>query len=161
MPGPRSQPTPVLSAVGTGIRTRGERPIALCHRFPFRCLPLRDPTNQPAIAFGRRRQHCGAPLPSTVLRTLSTRQSEGSSVLGGDRPPLCTATKFADGTWAAPLRREMADRAGGKPMFRAKPALSRMGRQLWAILTKKSSRPPQMLGDPAASRPQDLDDPFV
>src|ERR1043165_7910592 len=25
-------------------------------------------------------------------------------------------------------------------MFRSKPALSRMGRQLWAILTKKSSR---------------------
>ena len=45
-------------------------------------------------------------------------------------------------------------------MFRAKPALSRMGRQLWAILTKKSSRPPEvLLGDP--SRPQDLDDPFV
>ena len=45
-------------------------------------------------------------------------------------------------------------------MFRAKP-LSRMGR-LWAILTKKSSRPPEgLLGDPAASRPQDLDDPFV
>ena len=47
-------------------------------------------------------------------------------------------------------------------MFRAKPTLSRMGRQLWAILTKKSSRPPEvLLGDPAASRPQDLDDPFV
>jgi len=36
-----------------------------------------------------------------------------------------------------------------------------MGRQLWAILTKKSSRPPEvLLGDPS-SRPQDLDDPFV
>jgi hypothetical protein len=47
-------------------------------------------------------------------------------------------------------------------MFRAKPALSRTGRQLWAILTKKSSRPPEvLLGDPATSRPQDLDDPFV
>jgi hypothetical protein len=47
-------------------------------------------------------------------------------------------------------------------MFRAKPALLRMGRQLWAILTKKSSRPPEgLLGDPSASRPQDLDDPFV
>ena len=45
-------------------------------------------------------------------------------------------------------------------MFRAKPALSRMGR-LWTILTKKSSRQPEVLGDPAASRPQDLDDPFV
>jgi hypothetical protein len=47
-------------------------------------------------------------------------------------------------------------------MFRAKPTLSRMSRQLWGILTKKSSRPPEvLLGDPAASRPQDLDDPFV
>jgi hypothetical protein len=47
-------------------------------------------------------------------------------------------------------------------MFRAKLALSRMGRQLWAILTRKSSMPPEgLLGDPAASRAQDLDDPFV
>jgi hypothetical protein len=47
-------------------------------------------------------------------------------------------------------------------MFRAKPTLSRMGRQLWAILAKKSSGPPEvLLSDPAASRPQDHDDPFV
>jgi hypothetical protein len=47
-------------------------------------------------------------------------------------------------------------------MFRAKPALSRMGRQLWARLTKKSSRLPEgLVGDPAGSRPQDLDNPFV
>jgi hypothetical protein len=47
-------------------------------------------------------------------------------------------------------------------MFRAKLTLSRMGRQLWASLTKMSSRRPEALvGDPAASRPQDLDNPFV